>query len=33
LLMEHGHSLDFEDPEIPKVRNWRDIYNRIVGTD
>ena len=33
LLMEHGHSLDFEDPEIPKVRNWRDIYHRIVGAD
>jgi len=33
LLMEHGHSLDFEDPEIPKVLNWREIYHRIVGTD
>jgi hypothetical protein len=31
LLMEHGHSLDFEDPEIPKVRNWRDIYETVVG--
>ena len=33
LLMEHGHSLDFEDPEIPKVRTWRDVYYRVVGTD
>jgi hypothetical protein len=33
MLMEHGHSLDFEDPEIPKVRNWREIYRAIVGTD
>ena len=30
LLMEHGHSLDFEDPAIPKVKNWREIYNIIV---
>jgi hypothetical protein len=32
LLMEHGHSLDFENPEIPKVRNWREVYERVVGS-
>ena len=31
LLMEHGHSLDFADTAIPKVKNWRDIYEIIVG--
>lgn len=30
VLMEHGHSIDFEDPEIPKVRDWRGIYDLIV---
>jgi hypothetical protein len=31
LLMEHGHNMDYEDPEIPRVKNWRDIYQRITG--
>jgi hypothetical protein len=31
LLMEHGHNMDFEDPEIPRVKGWREIYERIVG--
>lgn len=31
LLMEHGHSLDFEDLTIPKVRSWRNVYERVVG--
>ena len=30
LLMEHGHNMDFEHSEIPRVKNWRDIYNMIV---
>jgi hypothetical protein len=30
LLMEHGHNMDYEDPDIPRVRNWKDIYERIV---
>jgi len=33
LLMEHGHNMQFEDPEIPRVRNWREIYDIIVGAD
>ena len=31
LLMEHGHNMDFEHEEIPRVKNWREIYERIVG--
>ena len=30
ILMEHGHSLDFNNPNIPKVKNWREIYDIIV---
>ena len=32
LLMEHGHNMDYEDPAIPRVLNWREIYERIVGS-
>lgn len=31
LLMEHGHNMDYEHPEIPRVKNWKEIYERIVG--
>lgn len=31
LLMEHGHNLDYENPDIPRVKNWRDIYQRVVA--
>ena len=31
LLMEHGHSLDYNNPNIPKVKNWREVYDIIVG--
>ena len=31
LLMEHGHNMDFEHPEIPRVKNWREVYHRILG--
>jgi len=31
LLMEHGHNMDYENINIPRVKNWRDVYNRIVG--
>ena len=30
LLMEHGHNMDYDDPEIPRVRNWKEIYERVV---
>lgn len=31
LLMEHGHNMDYSDPKIPKVKNWKEIYEHIVG--
>jgi len=31
LLMEHGHNMDYEHPEIPRVKNWKEIYERIVN--
>jgi hypothetical protein len=31
LLMEHGHNMDYEHPEIPRVKNWKDIYERITA--
>lgn len=31
LLMEHGHNMDYEDPAIPRVKNWKDIYQIVVG--
>lgn len=30
LLMEHGHNMDYENPAIPRVRNWREIYSIIA---
>ena len=33
LLVEHGHSLDYNDPLIPKVKNWKEIYDIITGSD
>jgi hypothetical protein len=30
LLMEHGHNMDFEHTEIPRVKNWKEIYDIIV---
>jgi hypothetical protein len=31
ILMEHGHSLDYHHSEIPVVKNWREIYDIVVG--
>lgn len=30
LLMEHGHSLDYNHPNIPVVKNWKQIYEIVV---
>lgn len=30
LLMEHGHNLDYYNPDIPRVKNWREIYSIIA---
>jgi len=31
LLMEHGHNMDYEDPSIPRVKNWREIYDLVIS--
>ena len=31
LLVEHGHNMDYEHPEIPRVKNWKEIYDIIVS--
>lgn len=31
LLMEHGHNMQFEHPEIPRVKNWREVYDIVLG--
>lgn len=31
LLVEHGHNMDYDHPEIPRVKNWKDIFERITG--
>lgn len=31
LLMEHGHNLEYNHPEIKRVKNWADIYNIITN--
>ena len=31
ILVEHGHNMDYENPVIPRVLNWREIYCMITG--
>jgi len=31
LLMEHGHNMEFEHPEIPRVKNWKEVFDRVTG--
>lgn len=31
LIMEHGHNMDYENPAIPRVRNWKEVYQRVTG--
>jgi hypothetical protein len=31
LLMTHGHNMDFIHPEIPHVKNWKQIYEIVTG--
>jgi FMN phosphatase YigB (HAD superfamily) len=30
ILMEHGHSLDYNHTDIPVVKNWREVYEIIT---
>jgi FMN phosphatase YigB (HAD superfamily) len=31
ILMAHSHNKDFDHPQIPRVNNWKEVYNKIVG--
>lgn len=31
LLVEHGHNMDYENLSIPRVKNWKEIYEKIVN--
>jgi uncharacterized HAD superfamily protein len=31
LLMEHGHNMDYENPAIPRVKNWKEVYDIVIG--
>ncbi len=31
LLVEHGHNMDYEHAEIPRVKNWKEIYDLIIA--
>lgn len=33
LLMEHGHNMHFTDVDIPRVKNWKEIYKIIVDNE
>ncbi len=33
ILMEHGHNMHFEHPDIPRVKNWKDIYEHLKTLD
>lgn len=30
ILMEHGHNMNHDNPDIPIVKNWKDIYEMMV---
>jgi hypothetical protein len=32
ILVEHGHNMDYNDSDIPKVKNWKEIYDIIVAS-
>jgi len=31
LLVEHGHNMNYVDPAIPRVKNWKQIYEIITN--
>ena len=33
ILVEHGHNMHYYHESIPVVKNWREIYSLITGTD
>lgn len=33
VLVEHGHNITFEHPDIPRVKNWKEIYHLITNAN
>jgi len=33
VLIEHGHNMTFEHPNIPRVKNWKEIYKLITNAN
>jgi FMN phosphatase YigB (HAD superfamily) len=33
IIMEHGHNMEYENPNIPRVKNWKEIYDLLVTSD
>lgn len=31
LLVEHGHNMQYHNPDIPRVKNWAEIYGIITA--
>ena len=31
ILVEHGHNMHYEHADIPRVKNWKEIYNIILA--
>jgi hypothetical protein len=32
ILVEHGFNMDYDHPEIPRVKSWKEIYEIVTGT-
>lgn len=31
VLMEHGHNMDYHEKDIPLMKNWKEIYEYVIG--
>ena len=31
LLIEHGHNMDYDNPAVPRVKNWRKIHAMVTS--
>lgn len=31
ILVEHGHNMEYQDPNIPRVKNWKEIYKIVTS--
>ena len=31
ILVEHGHNMHYDHTDIPRVKNWKEIYNIILA--